>query len=53
MCVLYNILCEGTKNDKELCPAWGETVKAEKYYEAKIEEDKKFNEMSLSILEYK
>jgi len=52
MCVLYNILCEGLTKDKESCPAWGQTVEAEKYYNAKIEEDKNFNKIRIDILSY-
>jgi hypothetical protein len=52
MCVLYQILCEGTREDKKSCPAWGPTIEAEKYYDAKIEEDRDFNKNRLDILSY-
>lgn len=52
MCVLYNILCDGDKNDKESCPAWGEAAAAEKYYKEKLEEDKIFNKIRVDILSY-
>lgn len=52
MCVLYQIHCDGTKNDKESCPAWGQAVEAEKYYKEKLEEDKTFNKIRVDILSY-
>jgi hypothetical protein len=52
MCVLYQILCDGTKEDKESCPAWGQAVETEKYYKAKIEEDMTFNKIRVDILSY-
>ncbi len=52
VCVLYKISCDGYKNDKESCPAWGQAVEAEKYYKEKLEEDKTFNKIRVDILSY-